>query len=119
MDRGAAMSGSHVVHADLTVRILDGHEQREVVQPARLRAAETIEPILHRAAAGGIEAIERPRPERPAMGDDGGEVDVARLEDGSLRASVSVSKPSSISRSRLMSSGLPAKAEKHWYGESP
>ena len=53
------------------------------------------------------------------MGDHGGEVDVARLAKGWLRASVSVSSPSSISRSRLMSSGLPANAEKHWYGESP
>ena len=103
----------------LTVGILDGHEQREVVQPARLRAAETIETIPHRAAAGGVEAIERSRPERPTMGDHGGEVDVARWPKGSLRASVSVSSPSSISRSRLMSIGLPAKAEKHWYGESP
>ena len=64
----------------LTVSILARHEQREVVQPARFRAAEAIEAILHRAAAGGVEAIERSRPERPAMGDDAGEVDVARRE---------------------------------------
>jgi len=64
----------------LAVSVLDGHEQREVVQPARLRAAETIEPILHRAAAGGVETIEHARPEHPAMGDDGGEVDVAWRE---------------------------------------
>ena len=32
----------------LPVRLLDGHEQREVVQPARVRAAEAIEPIAHR-----------------------------------------------------------------------
>jgi hypothetical protein len=62
------------------VGILDGHEQREVVQPVRLRPAETIEPFLHRAAAGGVEALKRSRPERPTMGDDAGEVDVARWE---------------------------------------
>ena len=38
---------------------------------------------------------------------------------GRFFSSAALSSPSSHSRSRLTSSGLPAKAEKHWYGESP
>src|SRR5580658_3098279 len=38
---------------------------------------------------------------------------------GGLAKSASVSRPRSRKSSRLSSSGLPANAEKHWYGESP
>ena len=57
-----------------TVGLFDGHEQREVVEPVGLCVAEAIEAIAHRARAGGVEAIEHARPERLAVGDDGGEV---------------------------------------------
>ena len=98
---------------DLTVRILDGHEQREVVQPARVRAAEAIEAIAHRRRRRRVEAIEHSRPERPTVGDDGGEVDVARLEERARRAaSARVSSPSSIRRSRLIEQRIARKRRK-------
>ena len=105
---------------DVVVRLLDGHEQREVVQPARVRPAEMVEAIAQDGTAARVEAIEHSRPERPTVGDHGGKVDRPGGEELPAPACPSsASSPSSRSRSRLINSGFPANAEKHWYGESP
>ena len=66
---------------DVPLRLLDGHEQREVVQPTRLRVAEAVETIAHRHATRRFEAVEHSRPERPTVGDDSREVNVPWLEE--------------------------------------
>ena len=60
---------------DVALHLLDGHEQREVVEPARVRPAEVVEAIVQDRAAARVEAIEHSRPERLTMGDHGGKVD--------------------------------------------
>src|SRR5688572_8580583 len=65
----------------MPVRLLDGHEEREAVQPARVRSAEVVETIAHRRATRCLEAVEHSRPERPTVGDDGREVNVSWLEE--------------------------------------
>ena len=70
------------------VRLLDRHEQREVVQPVRLRAAEALEAIAHRACAGRVESFEHVRPQRLAMGDDGREVHAVGVNGCAVVASL-------------------------------
>jgi hypothetical protein len=65
----------------VALHLLDGHEQREVVQPARVRPAEIVEAIAQDGAADRVEAIEDSRPERLTMGDHGGKVDRPGGED--------------------------------------
>ncbi len=61
----------------LIVSGLDGHEEREIVQPTRVPAAEPIEAIAQGGGSRRLEAIEHARPERLAVCDDGGEIDVS------------------------------------------
>ena len=68
----------------LIVRVFHGHEQGEVVQPARLLPAKAGEAILQ-ARGRPVETIQQPRPQRAAMGDDERKVDISGLED--VRAS--------------------------------
>ena len=70
------------------MRGLDRHEEREIVQPARVLAAEAIEAFARRGGSRRIEPIEHARPQRPAVGQHEREVDVAggeRLLAGCLR----------------------------------
>src|SRR5215510_14360536 len=64
----------------LVLRVLDRHEQREVVEPARLIAAEAIEAIAFRRWRCLLEPIQDARPDRAAVLDDGGEVDATVLK---------------------------------------
>ena len=93
---------------------LQGHEQGEIVQPAGLGAAEISRSRLqrHRGAARklsqawasrrGLNGMTLPKSTRAAG--SGARVEIAPAS----------SRPSSTSRSGLIRSGLPAKAEKHW-----
>ena len=102
------------------VRVLEGHEEREVRQPGAVRATEARRaastrgaPPFFSNAANARARIGRLKPiTAPKSTSSSG-------KDGALARSAADTRPSSRSRSRLTSSGLPANAEKHWYGESP
>ena len=59
----------------LVVRVLDGHEQRVIVQPVRVCGAETVEPVARRARSRRLEPLEHARPEGVAMRNHRREVD--------------------------------------------
>ena len=102
------------------VRVLEGHEQGEVVEPGRLLVREGLEGLAARRRRLLLEGGEGLRQERPLELDHRAR---SRPPAPGSRAaffrSAAASRPSSRRRSSETSRGLPANAEKHWYGESP
>src|SRR5215475_5698200 len=72
----------------LVLRLLHGHEEREVIEPARMIAAEAIEAIALLRPGGLLEPIQHLRPERAPMLNHGGEVDPSFGPGGTARCLV-------------------------------
>src|SRR5207249_3832051 len=75
--------GRPVQPTDAPVRILERHEQREVLQPVRLLAAELLEERTQERRGASVKLLPGVLEQAPLEGDDGSIIDV-RVDYGAV-----------------------------------